>query len=105
MSERRITAEMLLPEVIRRFPATRAVFDRYGLRGCGGPEGPRETIAWFARLHGVPLGPLLDELNAAAGRGGEPVAYRPTRADTIYRPFFLAGLATLFTLGCAWGGR
>ncbi|GBC82908.1 hypothetical protein HRbin10_02046 [bacterium HR10] len=105
MSERRITAETLLPEMIRRFPATRAVLDRYGLRGCGGPEGPRETIAWFARLHGVPLDRLLEELNAAAeGEGpiGE-IAYRPTRADTIYRPFFLAGLLTLFTLGCVWG--
>ncbi|MCS7158497.1 MAG: DUF1858 domain-containing protein [Blastocatellia bacterium] len=105
MNERRITAEMSLPEVIRRFPTTRAVFDQYGLRGCGGPEGPRETIAWFARLHGVPLDRLLDELNAAAEResaGGE-IAFRPTLADTIYRPFFLAGLLTLFTLGCVWG--
>ena len=105
MSERRITEEMLLPDVIRRFPATRAVFDRYGLRGCGGPQGPRETIAWFARLHGVPLERLLEELNAVA-EGASPIgelAFRPTRADTIYRPFFLAGLAMLFTLGCAWG--
>ena len=105
MSKRGITGEMLLPEVIRRFPATRAVFDRYGLRGCGGPEGPRETIAWFARLHGVPLERLLEELNAVAEDAaptGE-IVFRPTRADTIYRPFFLAGLATLFTLGCAWG--
>ncbi len=105
MRERPITAEMVLPEVIRRFPATRAVLDRYGLRGCGGPEGPRETVAWFARLHGVPLDRLLDELNAAATRApsAEPIAYQPTRADVIYRPFFLAGLGMLFTLGCLWG--
>ena len=105
MRKQLVTAEMLLPEMIRQFPATRAVLDRYGLRGCGGPEGPRETIAWFARMHGVPLDRLLDELNAAAA--GEPpvegLAFRPTRADVIYRPFFLAGLATLFTLGCVWG--
>src|SRR5215510_227794 len=24
-------------------------------------------------------------------------------ADTIYRPFFLAGVATVLTLGCVWG--
>lgn len=27
----------------------------------------------------------------------------PTIADTIYRPFFLAGIATVLTLGCVWG--
>ena len=58
-----VTAEMLLPDVVRRFPAARSVFDRYGLKGCGGPNGPRETIAWFARLHDVPLETLLAEVN------------------------------------------
>ena len=27
----------------------------------------------------------------------------PSIADTIYRPFFLAGIATVLTLGCMWG--
>ena len=27
----------------------------------------------------------------------------PSIADTIYRPFFLAGVATVLTLGCVWG--
>ncbi|HEX6718995.1 MAG TPA: NnrS family protein [Pyrinomonadaceae bacterium] len=27
----------------------------------------------------------------------------PTIANTIYRPFFLAGIATVLTLGCLWG--
>ena len=49
-----ITAEAFLPDVVTQYPATRAVFDRYGLHGCGGPLGPREQIGWFARLHGVP---------------------------------------------------
>lgn len=104
MRTERITADMLLPDVVSRYPATRAVLDRYGLRGCGGPTGPRETIAWFARLHGVPLESLLEELNRAAAQAqpGE-IAFRPSLADTIYRPFFLAGLATVMTLGCFWG--
>jgi len=33
MRKQLVTAEMLLPEMIRQFPATRAVLDRYGLRG------------------------------------------------------------------------
>jgi hypothetical protein len=42
-----ITGDTMLPDLIRRFPSARGVLDRYGLRGCGGPEGPRETVAWF----------------------------------------------------------
>ena len=99
-----ITAEMFLPEVVERFPATRAVFDRYGLKGCGGPQGPAEPVSWFARLHGVGVDDLLRELNEAANNPDQaPVAAKPSIADTIYRPFFTAGLAVVLTLGCVWG--
>ena len=104
MSHRPITADMLVPDVVSRYPTTRAVLDRYGLRGCGGRSGPRETIGWFARLHGVSLDSLLEELNQAAVEPHPPEdAFRPSLADTIYRPFFLAGLVTVLTLGCFWG--
>ena len=97
-----ISAGALLPDVVKEYPGTRAVFDRYGLRGCGGPQGPRERIDWFARLHGVPLEKLLRELNEA--RTAPFVSeFSPSIADTIYRPFFLAGIATVLTLGCMWG--
>ena len=100
----RITAEMFLPEIVGRYPATRVVFDRYGLKGCGGPQGPSETVSWFARLHGVELDQLLRELNDAANSpAATRAAFEPSIADTIYRPFFLAGLATVLTLGCVWG--
>ena len=62
MSEtKNITAEMFLPDMVQRYPATRAVLDRYGLHGCGGPQGPREQLGWFARLHKVPNDKLLRE--------------------------------------------
>ena len=100
----KITSEALLHDVVTRYPATRAVFDRYGLHGCGGPLGPREQIGWFARLHGVSIDVLLRQLNAAASQTlVGPADYSPSIADTIYRPFFLAGLATVLTLGCVWG--
>jgi hypothetical protein len=98
-----VTGETTLPDLIRRFPSARSVLDRYGLRGCGGPEGPRETLAWFARLHGVPLDQLLRELGEAAGCCESTPVSVPSRADTIYRPFFLAALAVVLTLGCSWG--
>jgi hypothetical protein len=99
-----ITAEAFLQDVVTRYPATRAVFDRYGLHGCGGPLGPREQIGWFARLHGVPVDVLLRELNEATSQTlVGPADFAPSIADTIYRPFFLAGIATVLTLGCVWG--
>lgn len=95
---------MFLPEMVQRYPATRAVLDRYGLHGCGGPQGPREQLGWFARLHGVPIEKLLSELNEAATQSAAEIAeFEPSLADTIYRPFFLAGIATVLTLGCVWG--
>src|SRR6185436_16442597 len=99
-----ITAETFLPDLVALYPSTRAVFDRYGLHGCGGQLGPREQIGWFARLHGVPIDQLLRELNEAATQPSTgPVEFAPSIADTIYRPFFLAGIATVLTLGCMWG--
>ena len=98
-----ITAGMYLPEIVARYPATRSVLDRYGLQGCGGPQGPREQVAWFSRLHGVPIERLLAELNAAAQETSHFPEFAPSIADTIYRPFFLSGIATVLTLGCMWG--
>ena len=99
-----ITADSLLPDVVSLYPSTRAVFDRYGLKGCGGPLGPYERVGWFANLHGVSIESLLAELNEAASTAA-PVAaeFSPSISDTIYRPFFLAGIATVLSLGCMWG--
>lgn len=99
-----ITAESYLPDVVSYYPSTRAVFDRYGLQGCGGPLGPYERVGWFARLHGVSIDTLLAELNEATSKSVPDAAeFSPSIADTIYRPFFLAGIATVLTLGCVWG--
>jgi len=99
-----ITVKSYLPDVVAQYPSTRAVFDRYGLHGCGGPLGPFEQVGWFARLHGVAIDKLLAELNeAASGSTHVAAEFSPSIADTIYRPFFLAGIATVLTLGCVWG--
>jgi uncharacterized protein involved in response to NO len=87
-----------------RYPSTRAIFDRHGLQGCGGRLGPYEHVGWFARLHGVSIDTLLAELDEAASNSDPATAeLSPSIADTIYRPFFLAGIATVLTLGCLWG--
>ncbi len=102
-----VTPEMLLPEVVSKYPATRKVFDKYGLRGCGGPLGPKEPVAWFARLHGVPLEQLLSELNEAAKQSLEGevpgIRFETTISDTIYQPFFISASAFAVIFGALWG--
>src|SRR5215813_4108793 len=58
--------KLLIPDLLRAAPQSRAVLDRYGLRGCGGPMGPVETLGFFAKAHDVPLPRLLAELEEAA---------------------------------------
>ena len=99
-----INSDSLVPDVVSQYPSTRAVFDRYGLNGCGGEFGPHEQVGWFARLHGVPVDTLLRDLKRAATEPTQrPIEFSPSVADSIYRPFFLAGIATVLTLGCMWG--
>jgi len=104
-----ITPELLLPELLRLHPETRIVFDRHGLRGCGGPLGPYESIRFFARAHGVDELLLLDELRQAIAtprsqpRRDATERDAPEIADMIYRRYFLAGIAVVLSAGASWG--
>jgi hypothetical protein len=101
-----VTRDMELPEILARYPTCRKVFDRYGLVGCGGPLGPRESLAFFARAHRVDEARLLAELQEAirnnALESGSP-DYAPGPGDVIYRRFFRAGIVTMLTFGCVLG--
>ena len=97
----------MIPDLLRATPQARLVLDRYGLRGCGGELGPCESLEFFARAHDVPLDQLLREIRETVESGdaqqfGQP-AFSETLADSIYRPFFRAGIAVVLTLGAAWG--
>src|SRR5262245_49295526 len=98
-----ISGQTLIPDLLKDSPQARPVLDRYGLRGCGGPTGPRETLAFFASAHDVPLRRLLGELRTADSQDSTPPISRPRLEDRIYRPFFLAGIAIILTLGATWG--
>lgn len=96
----------LLPDLLRSAPQVRPVLDRYGLRGCGGPLGPVETLEFFAHAHDVPLPRLMEELREAMSRTAQPAvptSIADTIADSIYRPFFKSGIAIALTLGAVWG--
>ena len=99
----RIDGQTLIPDLLRQNPQVRPVLDRYGLRGCGGELGPVESLDFFARAHGVELNELLAELGVARELPAEAASAIPSRADTIYRPFFKSGIAVVLTLGAAWG--
>lgn len=110
-----ITADEMIPTVLRAHPECREVLDRHGLQGCGGPLGPHESIRFFAEAHGASLRNLMDELNAAvalpktavvcpAPPGSPfPLSAKGGAADTIYRPFFLGAVVVMLTAGCVWG--
>jgi uncharacterized protein involved in response to NO len=99
-----INGRVMIPDLLRAAPQARSVLDRYGLRGCGGALGPVESLGFFAQAHDVPLPRLLDELRRACEKpdpAPEPAAEQP--GDTIYRPFFKAGIAVVLSLGAVWG--
>jgi hypothetical protein len=99
---------VLIPDLLRAAPQVRPVLDRYGLRGCGGPLGPHESLGFFARAHDVPLDRLLKEVRDRLGRptpgpGPAPAEAGGRLGDAIYRPFFKAGIVVVLTLGAGWG--
>jgi hypothetical protein len=70
--------------------------------------GPAETLSFFARAHDVPTDRLLHELRECLMSHSEPATRRESAApvlqeDTIYQPFFQAGIAVTLTLGAVWG--
>jgi metal-sulfur cluster biosynthetic enzyme len=111
----RIDPTMTVRETMQKFPTTRHVFDRYGLMGCGGKDGPAEPLALFARVHQIELDQLCTELEAAVN--GEPFS-RPvfasqpensphgTRESDVTRLphlFIRTALIALLTGGCLAG--
>jgi hybrid cluster-associated redox disulfide protein len=66
-----ITADMVIHDVVSTYPETVKVFQGHGLPCTACQIGARESVAGGARTHGLPIEPLLADLNRAAN--GEPV--------------------------------
>jgi hypothetical protein len=99
-----LSPELMLPDLLAAHPQTRAVFDRYGLKGCGGRLGPVESISFFARSHGVDETRLLAELRLAIDHPESQIQNQKSQIeDTIYRRFFLGGIILILTAGATWG--
>jgi hypothetical protein len=102
---------MLVSEISRQYPQCRAVFEKYGIAGCGGADGPPEPLFIFAAAHRVPLAELVVELNQAA-RGEWKREDRSREAEdrvqqleseTLYKRFVFAALAVAVILGFGLG--
>jgi NnrS protein len=100
---KRVTAETSVAEVLSTVPEAREVFDRHGLKGCGGEHGPAEPLSFFATVHQVELNQLLDELNAERPKSSATYTYNEGPEDVIYRRFFKAAIVTVLSVGCMWG--
>src|SRR5579872_6210548 len=99
-----ITANMSVAEIVKLCPGARRIFDRHGLKGCGGEHGPREPLTFFAAVHQASLDELLREINAEVKNPSTvPYLYKENLQDYIYRRFFKAGIAVVLTVGCLWG--
>ncbi len=91
-------------ELLRRFPATRPVLERYGLADCGGAEGPDEPLAWFATVHQLPLDQFLQDVRAAAVRDAAAAPTGTVPAPSLFSPHFIVGsLVLTLTLGATTG--
>lgn len=61
-----ITKEMTIGEVVRQFPQTVEVFNRYGMGCLGCPATQFENVEQGAIVHGIDVEQLVKDLNEAA---------------------------------------
>ncbi|MDD5009385.1 MAG: DUF1858 domain-containing protein [Syntrophorhabdaceae bacterium] len=63
-----IDKKMSIEEIVRRYPETIPVFEKYGL-GCVGCEAALfEDVQQGAEIHGIDIDALLNSLNQVLGK-------------------------------------
>lgn len=71
MAQHPITADMKVWQVYQRYPKTMDVFLKYGCpdmrRGIFPVMARIMRVKWAARMHKIPLDPLMQDLNKVAG--------------------------------------
>lgn len=67
MTERKITKDMNIVDIVKNYPETLEVFAKYGL-GCIGCAAARfENLEAGAKVHGIDVDQFVEELNEALG--------------------------------------
>lgn len=99
-----IKKEMLIADIIERFPYTKEVFARYGV--CSGGIIPRETLEFFTRAHQINLEEILVKLNKASHKPSstktETAVPRESVGEILWRRFFKFGIVFGF-IGWTFG--
>src|SRR5579859_6838874 len=92
VTAQKITAEMVIHDVVNQYPATVKVFQGHGLPCTACQVGARESVAGGARTHSLQLQPLLDDLNRVAS-GLEAEGIKPQHKAPVGRgiPLQMAG--------------
>ena len=67
-SKEKITKDMLLGEVVSKYPKTIDVFMKYELHCAGCGAAFSETVEQGAESHGIDLKALLKDLNSVASK-------------------------------------
>ncbi len=90
-----ITADMIIHDVVTKFPQTVKVFQGHGLPCTACQVGARESVAGGARTHRLSLDPLLDDLNRVAN-GQEAEGIKPAKKAPVGRgiPLTMVGAQT-----------
>jgi hypothetical protein len=65
VSQGPINQEMTIPEIVEKYPATREVFQRYGVSVEGYKALQYENLFASSRVHQIDLNQILSELNQA----------------------------------------
>jgi metal-sulfur cluster biosynthetic enzyme len=102
-----ITARTTVREAVTQYPGIEKIFDRYGLTGCGGPDGPVEPVGFFAAVHHVDPAELIRELDEYASSSAAPAVHAPGAMDSgagqPYRLFVTTALALALVIGVTTG--
>lgn len=96
-----ITERTRVRALLRECPGSRTVLERHGLMGCGGQEGPDESLAVFARAHGIDAATLVHELRSASGE--DAAAPPPAEETESYRYYLRAAVLIGMLAGAALG--
>lgn len=64
----KITKNMKIEEVLKKYPQTAAVFAKYGFHCISCVAASFENIKEGAKVHGVDTGELIEDLNKVIGK-------------------------------------
>jgi len=106
VAPKHVRPEASVRDVITQWPWTVRVFERHGLTGCGGAQGPDEPLGFFATVHEVDPDKLLRELGEAIAAGPSREAPAPFAAAPqadIYPRFMKAAILAALTGGATLG--